>query len=152
PIWTMRIDIALGEAVIRWIGIDQDSSGSPGLGIAYFQSSKQAAVSCENDLPLEVDAHFLEGIKIFGPAQVCVHDLSAGFARYAVAVKGTEGRAAGGILIGRDGRLVEGQGFPDWTFNRKPGRFRAAWASVAWVIEQHLEFSDVCLPSPFAKL
>src|SRR6478735_2123047 len=113
----MRIDVALGEAVISRIGIDQDSDGAPGLSVAYFQSPKQATVTCENDLPFDVDSHLLERLEILGPAQVCIHDLCTGFARYAVAVKGTERRAACGIFIGRDGRLVEGKGLFDWTFN-----------------------------------
>src|SRR5262245_27062743 len=103
----MRIDVALGEAVVGRIGVDQDSYSASRLRIAHLQSAKQAAVTGENDLAFDVDPHLFEGVEILGPAQVGVDDLSTCIARNSVPVKSTERQATGRILIGRYWRLIQ---------------------------------------------
>ena len=70
-------------------------------------------------MPLTSIPIFSSAVEVLGSAVVRVDDLSRGLARDAVAVEGAEGRAAGGILVGRDRGFVERECLRDGPLDRE---------------------------------
>ena len=116
---TVGINVALGESIIGGVRENQHSGRAASLGIANLQPAEQTAVARQHDLPLDLDPHFLELLEVLGPAEVGVDDLAGGLARYAIAMKGTERRAAGGIFVGGDRGFIERERLGDRAIDRE---------------------------------
>ncbi len=138
------IDVALGVAVVARIGIDQDPAGSMLLGIEDLEPAEVAAIASQDDLVLHRDAQLLERREIFGARVIGINDLTRCVATGPVAVKGAEGIAAGGVLIGRQWCLVELQ-----LLEHRPVDLKRRFAFR--IIEQDLIRDQVGLPSPLLK-
>jgi hypothetical protein len=87
PVWALGVHIALVEAVVGGVGVDQDSLGSGQLRVVDLDAAVVGAVADQDDLVAHVDAEIGQPLEVGGRAVVGVDHLRGHVARRAGAVE-----------------------------------------------------------------
>ena len=111
PVSALRINVAAIVAVVPRVGVNDAADGAVLGGYFGFDAAPRAAVACDDDLALHVDAHLGQTLVVGRDAVVDVDQLARDVAVDGVGV--VDGQTAGGVgsaLVAFHGRLAEPRG------------------------------------------
>ena len=94
----VRVFVTLKVAVIRRVGVNNDTSGSALLGQVDLNPAEVHAVTGQHDLPCDAHVHIVETLEIFGPPVIGINNIGGYIAGRRRAVEGRQDARV--ILIG----------------------------------------------------